>query len=163
MGYWHLAGTIDVGKRTSGSNSNWCDSGTDCETTSRTTQWDRELNLVPWLIDGPVARPEAGWTPAAGYKSCDEGGTGMKRRGRPFNYNPECAERRAVFRERLREVEIVSADGAPPLMELVDCLVLSSSSFGVDAQQPVAVDPWPSSPWPQEKSLKSVRGSPMAM
>ena len=43
-------------------------------------KWDRELNLVPWLIDGPVARPEAGWTPTPGCKACDEGRTGMKRR-----------------------------------------------------------------------------------
>ena len=64
----------------------------------------------------------------------------MKRRDRPFDNNPECAERQAVFRERPREVESVSTDGAHPLMEPVDCPVLSSSSFGVDAQQPVAVD-----------------------
>ena len=38
--------------------------------------WDRELyeamNFVPWLIDGPVARPEAGWEPIHGCKACDE-------------------------------------------------------------------------------------------
>ena len=30
-------------------------------------KWDRQLhdamNFVPWLIDGPHAKPEAGWTP----------------------------------------------------------------------------------------------------
>ena len=106
-------------------------------------KWDGELSLVAWLIDGPVARPEAGWTPTPGCKTCDEGGSGMKRRGRPSDNNPECALRQAVFRERPCEVEIVSADGAPPLMELVDCPVLSRSSIGVDAQQPVGVDPDP--------------------
>ena len=59
--------------------------------------------------------------------------------GRPSDNNPECTERQAVFRERPREVEIVSADGGPPLMEPGDCPVLSSSNFGV----------WTlSSPWP---------------
>ena len=40
-----------------------------------TLKWDRELldamNFVPWLIDGPVTRPEAGWEPTPGCKACD--------------------------------------------------------------------------------------------
>ena len=36
-------------------------------------KWNREMNVVPWLIDGADARPEAGWTPAPGCKACDEG------------------------------------------------------------------------------------------
>ena len=62
-----------------------------------TLKWDRELyeamNYVPWLIDGPVARREAGWTPTPGSKARDEESSGVKRRGRPFNHTPECAER----------------------------------------------------------------------
>ena len=26
------------------------------------------MHVVPWLIDGPVARPEAGWEPTPGCK-----------------------------------------------------------------------------------------------
>ena len=41
-----------------------------------TLKWDRELydamNFVPWLMDGPVVRPEAGWEPTPGCKACDE-------------------------------------------------------------------------------------------
>ena len=129
-----------------------------------------------WLIDGPVARPEAGWTPTPGCKACDEESSGVKRRGRPFNHTPECAEKQAVFRERLRKVKILSADEAP-VMEPVAGPVLpwpgtgetpkaSSSSSGVVIPQPVAVEPDPVSRghlmvvlW---KSLKSVRWSLMS-
>ena len=58
-----------------------------------TLKWDRELydamNFVPWLIDGPVTRPEAGWEPTPGCKACDEEGSGVKRRCRPFNHTAE--------------------------------------------------------------------------
>ena len=68
-----------------------------------TLKWDRELhktmNFVSWLIDDPVARLEAGWTPTPGCKACDEEISGVSRRGRPVNHTPECAERQAVFRE----------------------------------------------------------------
>ena len=30
------------------------------------------MNLVPWLIDGQVTRPEAGWELIPGSKACDE-------------------------------------------------------------------------------------------
>ena len=121
-----------------------------------TLKWDRELyeamNFVPWLIDGPVARPEVGWTPTPGCKACDEESSGVKRRGRPFNHTPECAERQAVFREQLREMKMLSADEAPLVMEPVAGLVCprpgtseaaraSSSSSGVVILQPMAVEP----------------------
>ena len=55
-------------------------------------------------------------------------------------------------------------------MEPVDCPVLSSSSFGVDAQQPMllilireCVEDSRELLKAIQKSLKSVRGSPMAM
>ena len=45
--------------------------------------WDIELYdamyFVPWLIDGPVARPEAAWTPTPGCKAFDEESSGVKR------------------------------------------------------------------------------------
>ena len=109
-------------------------------------KWDREaceaMNFVLRLIDGLVARPDVGWTPTPGCKACDEGSTGIKCRGRLFNHTPECAERKAVFRERLRELKMWSADEAPPVMEPVAGPVLpwrgtsesacaSSSSSGV--------------------------------
>ena len=71
------------------------------------------------LIDGPVARPEAGWTPTPGCKACDEESSGVKPQGRPFNHTPECSEKQAVFRERLREMKMLSADEAPLVMEPV--------------------------------------------
>ena len=46
-----------------------------------------------------------------------------------------CRETSFFFCERLRK-----SDGAPSLVEPVPCPVLSRSSFGVDAQQLVAVD-----------------------
>ena len=48
---------------------------------------------------------------------------------------PKCAERQAVLRKRLCE-----NDRAPFWVEPVACSVLSRYSYGVDAQQPVAVD-----------------------
>ena len=54
-----------------------------------TLEWDRELyeamNFVPCLADGPVARPEAGWTPSPGCKACYEESSGVN--------TPDCAER----------------------------------------------------------------------
>ena len=45
-----------------------------------TLQWDRELydamNFVPWLIDGQVTRPEAGWETTPGCS-------------KPFNHTAE--------------------------------------------------------------------------
>ena len=68
-----------------------------------TLKWDKELyearNFVPWLIDGPVARPEAGWTPKPGCKACDEESSGVKRRGRPHNHTPERLEGEAAGHE----------------------------------------------------------------
>ena len=58
MGPWHLVGQIDK------------DRAIKARTVKRrpeTQKWDRELydamSLVPWLIDGQVTRPEAGWEP----------------------------------------------------------------------------------------------------
>ena len=82
-----------------------------------TFKWDRELyeamNFVPWLIDGPVARPEAGWVPTPGCKACDEESSGGKRRGRPYNHTPDCWEKQAVFREQLRTSTV---GGTPPVL-----------------------------------------------
>ena len=86
-----------------------------------TLKWDRELydamNFVPWLIDGPVARPQAGWEPTPGCKACDEERSGVKRRGRPFNHTAECAAKQADFRERLREMNMLSADDSTPALD----------------------------------------------
>ena len=59
----------------------------------------------------------------------------MKLRDKPFNDNLKNAERQAVFYERL-----CKSGGAPSFVKPVACPVLSRSSFGVDAQQLVAVD-----------------------
>ena len=40
------------------------------------------MNFVPWLIGGPVARPEAGGTPTLGCKACDAESSGVNR---PFS------------------------------------------------------------------------------
>lgn len=61
--------------------------------------------------------------------------TGMKRQRRSFNDNLKCAERQGVLRKRLFE-----CDTAPFWVEPVACRVLSRYSYGVDAQQLVAVD-----------------------
>ena len=120
-----------------------------------TLEWDRELkdamNFVPWLIDGPVARPEAGWTPTLGCRACDEESSGVKRRGRPFNHTPQCAERHSGFCEQLR---MLSAGEAPLAMEPVAGPVLPwpgtsetagapSSSSGMEIPQPMPVEPDP--------------------
>ena len=41
----------------------------------------------------------------------------MKRRGRPFNHSPEFSTRQSDFRERLREMKMLSADEDSPVME----------------------------------------------
>ena len=51
-----------------------------------------------------------------GCKACDEESSGVKRRGIPFNDTPECAEKKGVFRERLREMKMLSADQNPHVM-----------------------------------------------
>ena len=61
--------------------------------------------------------------------------TGMKRQCRSFNDKPKWAERQAVLRKRFCEY-----DRAPFWVEPVACRVLSRYSYGVDAQQLVAVD-----------------------
>ena len=81
-----------------------------------TLKWDRELfaamNFVPWSIDDPVVTPETGWEPFSGCKACDEERSGVKLRDRPFSHTPECNERQADFRARLRETKMLSASGA---------------------------------------------------
>ena len=81
MGPWHLVGQIDlVGTRVGVIKAR------TVKRHPETLKWDRELydamNFVPWLIDGPVTRPEAGWEPTPGCKACDEEGSGVKRRCR---------------------------------------------------------------------------------
>ena len=65
-----------------------------------TLKWDRELceamNFVPWLIDGPVERPETGWTPTLGCKACDEESSGVKRRA-DRSITPHNAQRSKLF------------------------------------------------------------------
>ena len=63
------------------------------QTVKRRLKWDKEVCEAMRLIDGPVVRPEAGWTPTPGCRVCDEESSGVKRRGRPCNHTPECAER----------------------------------------------------------------------
>ena len=138
------------------------------------------MNFVPWLIDGPVARPEAGWEPTLGCKACDEERSGVKRRGRPFNHTAECAAKQADFRERLREMKMLSADegtpaldpgsGAVPAWPVVsETAGASSSSSGGGGgiiAQPMPIchthmdsrEVWMLLTW---KSLKSVRSFPM--
>ena len=143
-----------------------------------TLKWDRELydsmNFVPWLIDGPVARPEAG-----GNQHLD-----AKRpsRGRPFNHTAECAAKQSDFQERLREMKMLSAhedtpaldpgSGAVPAWPVVSetAGASSSSSGGGGIAQPMAVESdlthtrglkrevWMLLTW---KSLMSVRSFPM--
>ena len=86
------------------------------------------MNFVPWLIDGPVARSESGWEPTPGCKACDEERSAVKRRDRPFNHTPECNERQADFRARLREMKMLPSDGTssvldPSIEQLLCCLV----------------------------------------
>ena len=84
-------------------------------------KWDRELydamNVVPWLIDGPVATPETGGEPTPGRKACDEERPEVRRRGRPFNHTPECNGRQADFRARLREMKMLPADVTSPVLD----------------------------------------------
>ena len=119
-----------------------------------TLKWDRELydamNFVPWLIDGPVVRPEAGWEPTPGCKACDEERSAVKRRGRPFNHTPECNERQADFRARLREMKMLASDatspvldpsiGTTPLLPGTSVIAEPSSSSSEVVSQPMAVD-----------------------
>ena len=140
-----------------------------------TLKWDRELcdamNFVPWLIDGPVARPEPGWEPTPGCKACDEERSGVKRRGRPFNHTAECAAKQADFRERLREMKMLSADdgtlaldlgsGAVPAWPLVsETAGASSSSSGGGGiiAQPMAVESDVTHTWTQERFRCCWRG-----
>ena len=118
----------------------------------KSLKWDRELydamNFVPWLIDGPVARPESGWEPTPECKACDE--ERSKRRGRPFNHTPECKERQADFRARLREMKMLPSDGTSPVLDpsirsaplLPGTSVIAepSSSSSVVVSHPMAVD-----------------------
>ena len=68
VGPWHLVGQINKDQRTSCRHHSWRDQG--LKRRPGTLKWDRELHdtmkFVPWLIDGPVARPEAGWEPTLG-------------------------------------------------------------------------------------------------
>ena len=41
----------------------------------------------------------------------------MKRRGRPFNHTAECAAKQADFRQRLREMKMLSADEGTPALD----------------------------------------------
>ena len=75
------------------------------------------MNFVPWLIDGPVVKPKAGWEPTTGCKACDEVRSGVRRRGRPFHRSPECSTRQADFWERLREMKVLSACAVSLVME----------------------------------------------
>ena len=104
-----------------------------------TLKWDRELyealNFVPWLIEGPVATPEAGRTPTPGCRACDEESSGVVRRGRPYNHTPGCAERQAVFREQLR---MLSAAEAPLAMEPVAGPVLPWPGTSETAGAPIS-------------------------
>ena len=42
-----------------------------------------------------------------GCKACDEERSAVKRRDRPFNHKPECQEKQADFRARLRKMEML--------------------------------------------------------
>ena len=143
-------------------------------------KWDRELtdamNFVPWLIDGPVARSESGWEPTPGCKACDEERSAVKRRDRPFNHTPECNERQADFRARLREMKMLPSDGTSsvldpsigttPLLPGTSVIAEPSSSSSVVVSHPMAVDSEVSDSrgiiraW---KFRKSVRSFPMLM
>ena len=122
MGPWHLVGQIDKGPTNILSAPEL--GVIKARTLKRRPEilkWDRELydaiNFVPWLIDGPVARPQAGGEPTPGCKACGEERSGVKRRGRPFNHTAECAAKQADFRERLREMNMLSADDSTPALD----------------------------------------------
>ena len=100
-----------------------------------------------------VRIPEAGWEPTPGCKACDEERSGVKRRGRPFKHTAECAAKQSDFRERLREMKVLSADegtpaldpgsGAVPAWPVVsETAGASSSSSGIGGiiAQPMAVE-----------------------
>ena len=122
-----------------------------------TLKWDRELyvamNFCAWVDWWSGCKTRSWLDTTLGCKACDEEGSGVKRRDRPFNHTPaECAEKQAVFREGLREMKMLSADEAPPVMEPVAGPVLpwlstretawaSSSSSGVVIPQTMAVEP----------------------
>ena len=65
------------------------------------------------LVDGPVARLEAGYKSTPGCNACDEERSAMKRRDRPFNHTSECHEKQADFRARLRKMEML------PIMSVI--------------------------------------------
>ena len=77
-----------------------------------TLKWDRKLydamNLMPWsmvrLQDRKLARNQHRDAKRAMKKE-------VKRRGRPFNHTPECNEKQADFRARLREMKMLPLDG----------------------------------------------------
>ena len=69
------------------------------------------MNVMSWLMvrlqDRKLAKKS---TP--GCKACDEERSAEKRRDRPFNHKPECHEKQADFRARLRKTEML------PIMSL---------------------------------------------
>ena len=69
------------------------------------------------LVDGPVARPEAGQKSTPGCKACDEERSAVKRRDRPFNHTPECNEKQADFRARLRKMKMLPLDGTSSMLD----------------------------------------------
>ena len=74
----------------------------------------------------------------------------MKRRGRPFNHTPECNERQADFRARIRKIKILPLDGTSsvldpsigttPLLPGTSVIAEPSSSSSVVVSHPMAVD-----------------------
>ena len=86
-----------------------------------TLKWDRELyeaiNVVSWLIDGPLQDRKLAGHQHPGCKACDGETSGVRHRGRPFNHSPECSTRQPDFRERLREMKMLSAHEASSVME----------------------------------------------
>ena len=69
------------------------------------------------MIDGLVARPEAGYKSTPGCKACDEERSAVKRRGKPFNHTPECDEKQADFRARLRKMKMLPLEGTSSVLD----------------------------------------------
>ena len=95
-----------------------------------------------------------------GCKACDEERSGVKRQGRPFNHTAECAAKQADFRERLREMKMLSADDGTPALDPGSGAVPAWPVVSETLQAPVLVlveslhNPWLLNPMLHTRGLK---------
>ena len=122
VGPWYLDGQIDEDKTNILSAQEFgVIKARTAKRRPETLKWDRELyeaiNVVSWLIDGPLQDRKLAGHQHPGCKACDGETSGVRHRGRPFNHSPECSTRQPDFRERLREMKMLSAHEASSVME----------------------------------------------